>query len=428
MKHTIKLISDTQRLLSVTLDASDLQLAKQQALVSLAKNIKVAGFRPGKVPTKVAEKQLDPNVLNNEVLEAAINTSANDIITAENIMPLDKPKVEAKKFVPDQLLEYTAEFEVIPAIKLGDYKKLKLTKIDAEVTAKDISEVLGRMQQGAAEKTVVERAAKNGDELTIDFAGKDKDDKIIEGTTGKDYALVLGSGSFIPGFEEGLIGKKTGEKIDLPVTFPKDYAHKPLAGAKVKFEVTIHKVSESALPKLDDEFAKKSGAFATITELKADIKKELTAQKQHEAAEKQKDSLLEQLVKASKVPTPEILVQDQMQSLERDFTQNLLYRGQTLDQYLQQLGIKKEAWQKGELREQAVRRVQVGLVLSELSKLEKIDVTHEELEKRLGDLLAGYGKDPNIAKQLDTPEARRDIANRVMTEKTLDKLVQLNTK
>lgn len=426
MKHSIKKQSDTQTLVTVTVDASDLTTIKQKTVARLSKSLKVAGFRPGKVPADVAEKQLDVNHVNSEVLQDAVNSFTVTIFETENIVPLDRPKVDIKKWVPGELLEYTAEVEVIPEIKLGDYKNLKATQEKVTVTAKDINEVIERMLAGMAAKQDVERAAKEGDEVTIDFVGTDKDGKEVAGATGKDYPIVLGSKTFIPGFEEGLVGKKVGDKVDLKLTFPKDYHHKPLAGVKVTFAVTVKAVKEVVKPKLDDAFAAKAGPFKTADELKADVKRELTAQKEREATDKLKDALVEQLVKVSKVPAPEVLIADQIASIERDFTQNLMYRGMTLDQYLEQQGLTKEEWLEKELKEQAKRRVQVGLALAELSKLEKIQVSQDELEARLQELL-NYYNDPKMRAQIDTPEARRDIANRVITEKTVDRLVALNS-
>lgn len=428
MKHTVKKTNPTSRLVTITLDAEDLKQIKANTLARLARNLKVAGFRPGKVPAQLAEKHIEANQLNAELLDDAVNSAAVKVLGIEDIMPLDRPKVEVKKFVPGQELEFTAELEVIPDIELGDYKKLKAEKPKTEVSAKDIDDVIENLRRQQATKKVVKREAKDGDELTIDFVGTDKDGKEVEGATGKDYKLVLGSKSFIPGFEDGLIGAKAGDKRDLNLTFPKDYHHEPLKGAKVKFTVTVKEVSEVVLPTVDDKFAAKAGPFKTVEALKADIKRELTEQVQRDAENKLKDSLIEQLVKASKVPVPEVLVSDQMAGIERDFVQSLMYRGQTLDQYLASKNLTKEDWQKKELREAAERRVQVGLVLAEVSKIEKIDVTKEELEARLEEMLQRYGNSPDVRKQLDTPEARRDLANRVLTEKTLTKLVELNSK
>jgi trigger factor len=428
MKHTLKKTNDTTRLLTISLDADDLAKIKVGTLAHMAQHVKVAGFRPGKVPANIAEKHIDPNQLNNELLEDAVNSAAVKVLEIEGIMPLDRPKVEVQKFVPASLLEFTAELEVIPEIKLGDYKKLKAEKSKSEVTAKDVTEVLENLQRQHATKQVAKRAAKNGDEVTIDFVGTDAAGKEVEGASGQDYKLVLGSKSFIPGFEEGIVGAKAGDKLDLKLTFPKDYHHEPLKGAKVNFAVTVKEVQEVVLSELNDEFAAKVGPFKTLVDLKADIKRELTEQMKRELENKLKDSLVEQLVMASRVPVPEVLVGDQLAGIERDFTQDLMYRGQTLDQFLASKKLTKEEWQAGELRDAAVRRVQVGLALSELSKLEKIEVTQEELEARLKDMLSRYGDTPEIKKQLDTPEARRDLANRVLTEKTVSRLVELNTK
>lgn len=427
MKHTVKHQSDTKVLVTVTLDAAELADIKQKTLKRLAAKVKVAGFRPGKVPAHVAEKNLDVNVLNSEVLEDAVNMSAIEAFELAKLTPLDRPQVQVQAYVPGQELSYTAEVQVIPAVKLGDYKKLKVNKEAVNIGAKDVDEVIERLRTQAATKQDTTKAAQKGDEVIIDFEGKDADGKPVAGASGTDYPLELGSNSFIPGFEDGLIGKKAGDVVELPLTFPKDYHHKPLAGAKITFTVTIKGVKHVTLPALDDAFAVTVGPFKKLAELKADITRELTEQKEREAVDKLKDSLVEQLVKGSHVPAPEVLIHDQLESLERDFVQNLMYRGMTLDQYLQQQGKTKEEWRAKELHEQAERRVQVGLALAELSKVEAIEVSKNELDERLKEMLSRYGNSPDITKQLDTPEARRDIANRVLTEKTVNRLVELNT-
>ena len=428
MKYTRKNPSETQVIFTVTLDADDLSKIKKSTIARLSKKVKVAGFREGKVPVAVAEKHLDRNMLGMEVAEDAVNAFMIDVLEAEKLQPLDRPKVELSKYVPEESLEFTANVEILPEIKLGNYKSLKAHKDVAQVEDKDVDEVVERMRAGLAEKKEVERPAKDGDEIVIDFGGKDKDGKNVAGATGREYPLTLGSNSFIPGFEGGLVGKKAGEHIELPLTFPKDYHHKPLAGAEVTFAVDVQKVLELALPELDDDFAAKAGPFKTMADLKADIRRELTDQHEREALDKLRDQLVEQLVNGSEIPTPEVLINDQMASIERDFIQNLLYRGMTLQQYLEQQGKTEEEWRASELRDQAIRRVQVGLALAELSKIEKVDVSMDELNERLADMLNRYGGDAKLRGQLDTAEARRDLANRIITEKTVDRLVELNTK
>ena len=293
------------------------------------------------------------------------------------------------------------------------------------VTAKDIDELIERIQKGFAEKVEVARAAKDGDEVVIDFEGS-KDGELVDGASGKEYPLVLGSNSFIPGFEEGIVGHKQGDVFDLPLTFPKDYHSAELKGAKVTFKVTVVRVNEVKLPKADDELAAKSGPFTSLEDMKADIKKELTAQKDKTVTDKLKDDLVGQLVEKSHIPLPEILVQDQMQAIERDFNQNLMYQGMSVEQFLEVQGYKDhDELHDKEFRPAAERRVQAGLVLAELSKVEKIEITQADLETRLEEMKA---QSPAMAAQLDSPDARRDLANRVLTEKTVERLVELNTK
>ncbi|HET7630583.1 MAG TPA: trigger factor [Candidatus Saccharimonadales bacterium] len=425
MLHTLKKTNDSHVSLNVELDKADLALAKAQAVKNLAPSVKAAGFRPGKVPADVAEKNLDPNLLNQETAELAINTAINDAAVAEELRILDRPHIDMKEFVPEQSLKFTAEIDVLPDIKLGDYKKLKIKTEKAEVTDKDIDEVIDRMRAGMAEKGKVDRAAKDGDEVTIDFVGK-KDGEAFDGGSAQDYQLALGSNSFIPGFEEAIVGHKAGDKFDIPLTFPKDYHAANLKGAKVVFEINLKAVNEIKLPEVNDAFAEKCGPFKTVDELKADVKRELTSQKERQAEEQLKDSLIGELVKISDIPVPEVLVDDQVKSIEQDARQNLMYRGQALEQYIEAQGFKDEAdWREQEVKPGAVRRVQAGLALSELSKLEKVDVTQAELDERLEQMKQQY---PNMTDQLDKPEARRDLANRVITEKTLDRLIELNRK
>lgn len=427
MKTTVKNLSDTKVELTISLGAKELKDAEQVALTKLSKSVKVPGFRKGNVPASVAAKHVDPAALAEQTLEDALSKAVAEAFLAENLQALDRPAVEVKKFVPGSELEFTAETEILPKVTLGDYKKLKAKKVATKVEAKDVDEIIERMRTGMAEKKEVKREAKDGDEATIDFVGK-KDGVAFDGGTGKDYALVLGSNTFIPGFEEGIVGKKPGETFDLELTFPKDYHSADLKGKKVTFETTLTKLSEQILPELNDEFAAKAGPFTTVKEMKEDIKRELAAQKDRESVEKLKDELVKELVSVSTVPTPEILIKDQAESIERDMTQNLMYQGLTLDQYLENKGFEsKEKWLETEVKDAAESRVKAGLVLAELSKAEKIEATNKELDEHVELYKKQYANNPQMVAQFDLPEARRDIANRLLTEKTVDRLVKLNS-
>ena len=426
MKTTIKHLSDTKVELTIVLAASDLADAEQVALTKLAGSVKVPGFRKGKVPLAVVAKNVDPRALQEQTFDDAVSKSVASAFLDEKLQVLDRPAVEVKKFVPGESLEFTAEAEILPKINLGDYKKLKSITEKVTVTAAEVNEVIERMRQGFADKQDVKRAAKDGDETVIDFIGK-KDGVAFDGGTGTDYALVIGSKSFIPGFEDGIIGKKAGETFDLDLKFPDDYHVADLKGAPVTFTTTLKSVKEVVLPTVDDEFAAKSGPFTSVAELKADIKRELTDQKKHEAQEKLKDDLVNQLIEISKIPTPQILIDDQSKSIEQDFERNLMYQGLTIDQYLETQKFKdKDEWTKKEITPAATKRVKAGLVLAELSKVEKIEATNAELDAHVDLYKKQYANNPDALKQFEDPEVRRDIANRLLTEKTVERLLQLN--
>ncbi|HEY0965076.1 MAG TPA: trigger factor [Candidatus Saccharimonadales bacterium] len=429
MKTSVKHLSKTRVQLTISVDKKELEAAEQVALVKLARDIKVPGFRKGKVPPTVAAKNVDPNVLAQETADNALSRAVAEAFISEDIQALDRPEVELKKYVPGQEMEFTAEVDVVPPVKLGDYKKLGVKTEKVAVAAKEVDEVIERMRSGMAERKEVKRAAKNGDVIVIDFVGK-KDGTPFEGGKAEDYDLELGSNSFIPGFEEGLVGAKAGDKKDLKLKFPESYHVDDLAGADVVFETTVKKVEEKQLPELDDEFAKKVGAstdIKTFKELQEDIKKELLAQKEREAIEKRKDDLVQALVDVSELEAPQVLVDDQVRSIEQDMQQNLMYRNITLDQYIKTQGFKdQDDWKKNEVIPAAEKRVKAGLVLSELAKILKVDATDEEKEAHLNRYRMQYANNPEMAKRFDEPEVQRDVYNRLLTEKTVEELVELN--
>lgn len=415
-------------MLTITLSAESLAIAEQVAVKKLARDVKVAGFRKGKVPIAVATKNIDPQLLQENIIDNAISKAVSEAFISNNIQALDRPAVEIKKFVPGEMLEFTAEAEILPEIKLGNYKKLNAKLEKVVVSEAEITEIVDRMRNAFAEKKEVTRAAKMGDETVIDFVGK-RDGVAFDGGTGNDFALTLGSNQFIPGFEDGIVSHNAGETFDLDLTFPADYGSADLKGAKVTFTTTLKAIKEIVLPELNDELAAKAGPFKTVEELKSDIKRELTSQKERETSEKLKDDLVKQLVEISKVPVPEILVKDQMQSIERDFVQNLMYQGLSIDQYLENKGFEtKEKWLETEVKDVAEKRVKAGLVLAELSKVEKIEATADELTAHIETYKQQYAKNPEALKQFEQPEVRHDINNRLLTEKTVERLVELNKK
>ncbi len=424
MKTKVKNISDSRVEITVTLDKKELGDAQKKALEKLAKEVKVEGFRKGKVPAEVAKKFIPENDLNAETIDLAVRVTVIEAFRQASKSPLALPSVNVTKYVPGEMAEYTATADIIPEVKLGDYKKLGVKKDSAKVSEKEIDEVLTNLSSSFAEKKVVKRAVQNGDEVIIDFVGK-KGGEPFQGGSAKDHHLTIGSKTFIPGFEDGIIGHEPGDKFDLKLTFPKDYGVKDLVGAKTVFEVLLKQVNEVKNAPIDDELAKKCGPFKDLKELKADIKKNLEAQKEHQATEKFKEALVEALVKCSKVPAPEILIDDQMRVMRDDITRNAESRGMSFNDFLSASGETLENWEK-EARKVAEKRVKGSLALQTLAVEQKITVSDDLVAAKIAELKDVYKKSPEALKQLKDPNVKMDIKNRMVIEETLNYLVKVN--
>ncbi len=410
---------DTTAVFVIAADADELTRVKNRVLHALAPRVKVAGFREGKVPMEIVEKNLDDATLQSEFLNEAIQALYLAAIKEERIRPVGQPEVTVKKFVPFTELEFSLEIPVVGAIKLPNYKKISVKKEEVKVSAEQVNDVLKNLQVRAAEKKPVERAAKLTDEAWIDFKGTDVKGKPVSGADGEDYPLVLGSGTFIPGFEDNVVGMKIGEEKSFEVTFPKDYGAKALQNAKVTFAVTLKKINEVVEPKLDDTFAATVGPFETLKQLKEDIKKQLEHEANHRAERDWEAAIVDELADKTTVEIPDSLVDEQQEAVIQEVRQNVLQRGMTYDEMLASLGMTEEAYVKEEVRPEALRRIKAGLVLSEIADIENIDVEPEVLEARL-QALKGQYKDSSMQAELDKPENRRDINARLRTEKVIE--------
>ena len=426
MKVTVTKQSDTKADISVVASKEDLEKARMRALKNLQPNVSADGFRKGKVPLNLVDKNVDPKAVNTEALDEAVNSMLIEAIQQEKLRVLDKPTVEVTKFVPDQELEFKAIVETMAPVKLGDYKELKKKLEKVAVKKEDIQEVIDNLRLRVAEKKEVDRASKNDDEVWIDFEGFDKDGKEVAGAKGTDYPLRLGSDTFIPGFEENLEGVKKGDEKEFTLTFPKDYGHKPLANQKVTFKVKVRVVKEVVLPELNNELAGKIGPFKSVSELEEDIKMQLQQQKMNEAQAKLQDELIGDLLDQSTIVAPESFLADQQLHILEDFKQNLTYRGITMKEFLDQSGMTEEEYIEKEVKPQAERRVKIGILLSEVASEEGIDATEEEIDRHI-QLAAGQMQSQPGAFDPQNPDLRRDVANRLITQKTLDKLTEYAT-
>jgi trigger factor len=310
---------------------------------------------------------------------------------------------------------------------LPDYKKIKMAKKVEATTDKDVTAVLDDLRRRDSQKSDVVRPAKDGDEVVIDFSGVEaKSKEVIPGATGNDYPLTIGSNTFIPGFEPELVGLKPGEEKTFEVTFPANYSAKELQKKKVSFTVKVKTVREVVLPELDDIFAAKVGPFKKVAELKADIKKQLEAEKATQAQRTLENDLLAEIAEKAKADIPAVLVEDEIDRMEAEEKRNIIYRGQTWKEHLDAEG-KDDKQHRDGLREQAEARVKTGLVLGEVAEQEDITVSEKELDERIAELKKQY-TDKQMQAELDKQENRRELRSRLLTEKTIGRLVEYASK
>ncbi|NBU33632.1 trigger factor [bacterium] len=418
MKFTITHPNETSAQLHITAEQHELDKYKKQVLGRMQQQVKMAGFRKGTAPLELVEKQIDQNAYQQEFLDEALSSLYSAAARSEKLRPVQSPQVTILKFVPFTSLEFEATVPVIGKITLPDYKKIKVAKKESKVTAADVDEVIQNLRTRASVKNDVTRAAKDSDQVWIDFEGFDQKGKAIERADGKDYPLVLGSGTFIPGFEPELVGKKAGDTTEFTLTFPKNYGVKTMQGQKVTFKVKVNKVQEVALPKLDDAFATTLGPFKTLDQLKTDIKTQLALDKDNEVRRDHEAATLQAIVAKTKVALPQEIIDEQIQMLVSEVRQNAVQRGQTYEELLKAEGKTEDQYKKDVLEQEAIDRVQAGLVLSEIATIEKITVEASELDERLNALKAQY-RDEKMRAELDNPDNQREIAQRILTEKTI---------
>jgi trigger factor len=425
MKSIITSTTDTTKTLTVTLDEQDLKDVVKHTYDHLRAKVKAAGFRPGKAPDHIVDRELGAQVVQAEVIDSALGATYPKALVENEINPVGSPQVEVSKFVPYTELEYILTVEVLAPIKLADYKKLKTKAPEVKVEAKEVDAAVEDLRKRLASHEPVTRPAQLQDETVIDFEGSQKG-VLVPGAKGADHHLVLGSGSFIPGFEEELIGVKAGESKTFDITFPKEYHEKSLAGAVVTFKVDVKEVHQIILPEVTDSLAVEVAGVKTVKELRADIEARLKAEKESEAMRDYENQLIEEIVKGSKYKVPEGLVGRQLEAMRAEFGQQLMQSGLDLDKWLNLTGKNAEEFDK-ELRPKAEDRVAAGIVMSEIAKLENISVSDEDIEEELGRLKVSY-PDPAMQAELQKPELREEIFNHLMASRTLAKLVEYNKK
>jgi trigger factor len=421
MKAEITQRTDTHVTFDISASTDEIKHAQEHAYDRYRPQVKAAGFRPGKAPDNIVAREIGDQTIQTEVLEHAMSHAYSDAVVQEKLQVVGQPDIQIKKWVPYTTLEFEAKIEILPPVKLPDYKKIKKAVKKVSIDAAKIDEMVEDLRRRVAKRVPALRAAELGDEVKFDFAGT-KEGKPVEGATSKGFTLKLGSGQFIPGFEEELVGLKLGDTKSFTITFPKDYHEKSLAGQPVEFAVTMHDVTALELPKIDDAFASEVGPFKTIKELRDDIKDQLTVEAETAAKRDYENELLDEIVKKVDTKAPEPLVRQQIERLKSEMEQRLMQSGISIDQYLEMQKKSQEEFEK-EITPEAEKRVKLALILSEVAKAEDLQVDNTEIDHEIETLRQQY-TDPTMQKELAAERVREDIYNHLMSTKVINKLVE----
>ncbi|MED4943098.1 MULTISPECIES: trigger factor [Heyndrickxia] len=380
-----------QGILTVEVDAETVDKSLDKAFKKVVKQINVPGFRKGKIPRPLFEKRFGVESLYQDALDMIVPGEYEKAIEETGIEPVDTPNIDVEQMEKGKPLIFKATVTVKPEVKLGEYKGLEVEKPDTEVTDEDVEEELKKLQERLAELVIKEDGeAEMGDTVVIDFEGF-VDGEAFEGGSAENYSLELGSGNFIPGFEEQLVGVKTGDEKEIEVTFPEEYHASELAGKKAVFKVKVHEIKAKHLPELDDEFAQDADdEVETLDALKEKIKKDLKESKEHAAKHAVEDAVVEKAAENAEMDIPEAMINTELNRMLQEFEQNLSAQGLNLELYYQFSGQNEEAL-RNQMKEDAEKRVRFNLTLEAIANAEKLEVSDEEVDEELKRMSEMYG-------------------------------------
>ena len=409
-------------LLTVEVEASEVDKGLDAAFKKVVKTINVPGFRKGKLPRPIFEQKFGIEALYNDALDVILPEAYSLAVQEVGIEPVDRPEVDVEQMEKGKTLIFKAKVTVKPEVKLGDYKGLEVEETDATVTDEDVQAELTKLQERQAELVVKEDGTvEQGDTAVIDFEGF-VDGVAFEGGKGENYALEIGSGSFIPGFEDALVGAKSGVETDVNVTFPEEYHSAELAGKAATFKVTVHEIKSKELPELNDEFAKDvNDEVETLDALKEKIKADLEESKKAQAEGSLRDALVQKAADNAEVEIPDVMFESQVDRMVKDFEQRIAQQGLNLDLYYQFTGTKEEDL-RGQMRTDAEARVKIDLTIDAIIEAEKIEATEEEVNEELGRLSEMYNipADQLVGMLGGTDAVRDDIQIRKAVELLVD--------
>ena len=407
---------------TIEVDAAKLDAAITKAYNKKKNQFNIPGFRKGKVPQKLIEKEYGVEIFYEDAANILIPDAYAEEMKDCDLEIVSRPEIDVVQLEKGKPFIFTAELAVKPEVTLGDYKGLDVPKTRVTVKKEEVEEELKRTQeQNAREITIEDRPVKDGDILTIDYSGSVDGEK-FEGGTAQDQTLIIGSGAFIPGFEEQLIGKELNEETEINVTFPEEYHAADLAGKEAVFEVKIKAIKEKELPELDDEFASVVSEFETLDEYKADIKEKIRERKKEEAKTERENKLVDLAVENAQMDIPDAMVEEQVQQMTEEFAQRLSYQGLSMEQYLQFSGMDAQKF-ADDMKPQAVKRIETRLVLEAIVKAENIEVSEEEYKAEVEKMAAMYQMETEQLEKLIQDAQKEQMMDDIAVQKAVDFLV-----
>ena len=399
--------------LTIEVSAEELDKAMQNAYLKARGKISIPGFRKGKAPRKMIEQMYGKGIFLEDAANALIPEHYSKALEECDLEIVSQPEIDVTQAEPGKAFIFTAEVAVKPEVTLGEYKGVEVPKSETEVTDEDIeAEIKKEQEKNSRTVTVEDRGAENGDITTIDFEGF-VDGVAFEGGKGTDYPLTLGSGSFIPGFEDQLVGAKAGDHVEVNVTFPEEYQEAELAGKAAVFQCDVKKVETKELPELDDDFAQDVSEFDTLAEYREDVKKNLTEKKEKEARAAKENAAVDKAIENAEMEIPDAMLNTQVRQMMNDFASRMQSQGLTMEQYFQFTGMTAEKMQE-EMKPQALKRIQTRLVLEKIAETENIEVSEDEVNEEISKMAEMYKMEADKLKELlgdrELDQMKKDMA------------------
>ncbi len=409
--------------LTIEASAEELDKAIESAYRKQKGKISIPGFRKGKVPRQVIERMYGKEVFYEDAVNSLIPEVYGKALDECEEEIVSSPKIEVTQIEAGKPFIFTAEVALKPEVKLGQYKGIEVEKADMTVTEEDIMKVVERERENNARNISVEdRPVKDGDMTVIDFEGF-VDDVAFEGGKGENYPLTIGSGAFIPGFEEQLIGAEIGKEMEVNVTFPEDYQAEALKGKAAVFKCTVKEIKEKELPELDDEFAAEVSEFDTLAEYKESVKKNLEEQKEKEAKEKKEEAVIEAIVAGAEMDIPEAMIETQQKQMVDDFAQRISMQGISVEQYFQFTGTNYQQMVE-QMKPQAEKRIKSRLVLEAVAQAENIEVTDEEFDKEMETMAEVYQMEVDKIREMLGEKEQKNIRKDLAVKKASEFVVE----